>query len=76
MNKKYLSSILIPLVVVLVGGLLITVIAWFTYLGIVLSIEGLFYPDNPMNVPMGLFSYFIHSWFDWCDTSYFSFKSS
>jgi len=49
--KKTWHSILLPILVILTGGILLVAISWLVYLGITLAVEALFYAENPTALP-------------------------
>jgi len=51
MKNRFFHSILSPALMILVGGFLSVAIFWLLYVGIYLSIEALFYANDPQSVP-------------------------
>lgn len=54
MRFKKILSYLIPAVIILAGGVILSLAAWFAYYGIVSAVEAIFFPLDPMRVPMTL----------------------
>lgn len=54
MKKNSLKSILIPLILIPLGGLLILAVCYLLYLGIYLTVESVFFSNAPMSVPAGI----------------------
>jgi hypothetical protein len=46
-----MRSIVLPILVVLLGGILLVAFSWLVYLGITLAVEALFYAENPTDLP-------------------------
>jgi len=54
MKKDYCRSILLPLVIITVGGLLTLAICYLLYFGVYSLVETVFYPNKPTAVPAGI----------------------
>lgn len=52
--KNITKSIVLPLIIIILGGLLLVATFWLLYLGIYLSVETVFYPSKPQAVPADL----------------------
>ena len=51
MKKNTLKSILVPLILIPLAGLLILAACYLLYLGIYLTVESIFFPNDPTSVP-------------------------
>jgi hypothetical protein len=54
MKKDYCCSVLLPLVLITVGGLLTLAICYLLYFGVYTLVETVFYPNKPTAVPAGI----------------------
>lgn len=54
MDKTIVKSIVLPSLVILVGGLVVLGLGWLSYVGIYLWFETTFYPFDPLSVPADL----------------------
>lgn len=54
MKKHCYLSVLLPLVIISVGGILTLAICYLSYFGVYTLIEAIFYPNNPTAVPAGI----------------------
>lgn len=54
MKIKKILSYLIPAIIILAGGVILSLAAWLAYYGIVSVVEAVFFPLDPMFVPMTL----------------------
>ncbi len=53
MKNKSLVSILLPIIVIVFGGVLLVALGWLAYAGISAIIESLFYQNAPQSMPQG-----------------------
>lgn len=54
MKKDCFRSVLLPLVIIPVGGLLILAICYMLYFAIYMFVESSFFPNDPTSVPAGI----------------------